>query len=228
MPHSSRSLGEIVSTLTRTEFDAQNEETDPLDSPPVGYVVPHRRDLLAPPFRPGQADRRSASRRRRRRSHESMSRLSAVERASPAKSCPSGGHERLGDVSRRLLSLTPLPAKLKRAAPLPVSHPYLQELEAESIHIMREVAAEFRNPVMLYSIGKDSSVMLHLALKAFYPAKPPFPLLHVDTTWKFREMIAFRDRRQKARPRSASSTSTRRAGAWASTRSRMVGASTPR
>ena len=58
---------------------------------------------------------------------------------------------------------------------------------------MREVAAEFRNPVMLYSIGKDSSVMLHLALKAFYPAKPPFPLLHVDTTWKFREMIAFRD-----------------------------------
>jgi sulfate adenylyltransferase subunit 2 len=70
---------------------------------------------------------------------------------------------------------------------------YLRELEAESIHIMREVAAEFRNPVMLYSIGKDSSVMLHLALKAFYPSKPPFPLLHVDTTWKFREMIAFRD-----------------------------------
>src|SRR5499427_5182937 len=70
---------------------------------------------------------------------------------------------------------------------------HLRRLEAESIHIMREVAAEFRNPVMLYSIGKDSSVMLHLALKAFYPAKPPFPLLHVDTTWKFREMIAFRD-----------------------------------
>ena len=70
---------------------------------------------------------------------------------------------------------------------------HLKRLEAESIHIMREVAAEFRNPVMLYSIGKDSSVMLHLALKAFYPAKPPFPLLHVDTTWKFREMIAFRD-----------------------------------
>ena len=66
-------------------------------------------------------------------------------------------------------------------------------LEAESIHIMREVAAEFRNPVMLYSIGKDSSVMLHLAMKAFYPSKPPFPLLHVDTTWKFREMIEFRD-----------------------------------
>jgi sulfate adenylyltransferase subunit 2 len=69
----------------------------------------------------------------------------------------------------------------------------LKRLEAESIHIIREVAAEFRNPVMLYSIGKDSSVMLHLAMKAFYPGKPPFPLLHVDTTWKFREMIAFRD-----------------------------------
>ena len=71
---------------------------------------------------------------------------------------------------------------------------HLRQLEAESIHIMREVVAEFENPVMLYSIGKDSSVMLHLARKAFYPAKPPFPLLHVDTTWKFREMIEFRDR----------------------------------
>jgi sulfate adenylyltransferase subunit 2 len=70
---------------------------------------------------------------------------------------------------------------------------HLKRLEAESIHIIREVAAEFRNPVMLYSIGKDSSVMLHLAMKAFYPSKPPFPLLHVDTTWKFREMIKFRD-----------------------------------
>jgi sulfate adenylyltransferase subunit 2 len=70
---------------------------------------------------------------------------------------------------------------------------HLERLEAESIHILREVAAEFANPVMLYSMGKDSSVMLHLALKAFYPAKPPFPLLHVDTTWKFREMISFRD-----------------------------------
>ena len=70
---------------------------------------------------------------------------------------------------------------------------YLRQLEAESIYIMREVAASFRNPVMLYSIGKDSSVMLHLARKAFYPAKPPFPLLHIDTTWKFREMISFRD-----------------------------------
>lgn len=71
---------------------------------------------------------------------------------------------------------------------------HLRQLEAESIHIMREVAAEFSNPVMLYSIGKDSSVMLHLARKAFYPAPPPFPLMHVDTTWKFREMIEFRDK----------------------------------
>ena len=74
---------------------------------------------------------------------------------------------------------------------------HLQRLEAESIHIMRDVAAQFQNPVMLYSIGKDSSVMLHLALKAFYPSKPPFALLHVDTTWKFQEMIAFRDQRAK-------------------------------
>jgi len=71
---------------------------------------------------------------------------------------------------------------------------HLRQLEAESIHIIREVAASFDNPVMLYSIGKDSSVMLHLARKAFHPGKPPFPLMHVDTTWKFREMIAFRDR----------------------------------
>jgi sulfate adenylyltransferase subunit 2 len=70
---------------------------------------------------------------------------------------------------------------------------HLRRLEAESIHIMREVVAECERPVMLYSIGKDSSVMLHLALKAFHPARPPFPFLHVDTTWKFREMIAFRD-----------------------------------
>ena len=70
---------------------------------------------------------------------------------------------------------------------------HLQRLEAESIQIMREVVAECEHPVMLYSIGKDSAVMLHLAMKAFYPSKPPFPLLHVDTTWKFREMIEFRD-----------------------------------
>ena len=74
---------------------------------------------------------------------------------------------------------------------------HLKQLEAESIHIMREVVAEFEKPVMLYSIGKDSSVMLHLAMKAFHPGKPPFPFLHVDTTWKFREMIEFRDRRAK-------------------------------
>ena len=71
---------------------------------------------------------------------------------------------------------------------------HLDELEAEAIYIMREVAAECEKPVMLYSIGKDSSVMLHLALKAFYPEKPPFPFLHVNTTWKFKEMIAFRDK----------------------------------
>ena len=74
---------------------------------------------------------------------------------------------------------------------------HLKQLEAESIHIIREVAAEFENPVMLYSIGKDSSVMLHLTLKAFYPGKPPFPLMHVDTTWKFQEMIEFRDQQMK-------------------------------
>lgn len=74
---------------------------------------------------------------------------------------------------------------------------HLKQLEAESIHIIREVVAEFENPVMLYSIGKDSSVLLHLARKAFYPAKIPFPLLHVDTTWKFKEMYEFRDRLAK-------------------------------
>jgi sulfate adenylyltransferase subunit 2 len=80
-------------------------------------------------------------------------------------------------------------------APTKLTH--LRQLEAESIHIMREVAAQCERPVMLYSIGKDSAVMLHLAMKAFYPAKPPFPLLHVDTTWKFREMIEFRERMAK-------------------------------
>ncbi len=74
---------------------------------------------------------------------------------------------------------------------------HLEQLEAEAIYIMREVAAECEKPVMLYSIGKDSSVMLHLALKAFYPEKPPFPFLHIDTTWKFQEMIAFRDQTAK-------------------------------
>jgi sulfate adenylyltransferase subunit 2 len=74
---------------------------------------------------------------------------------------------------------------------------HLKELEAESIHIIREVAAEFERPVMLYSVGKDSAVMLHLTMKAFFPGKPPFPLLHVDTTWKFKEMIEFRDQMVK-------------------------------
>ena len=76
---------------------------------------------------------------------------------------------------------------------LPGAAPHLRQLEAESIHIIREVAAECRNPVFLYSIGKDSSVLLHLIRKAFYPSRPPFPMLHIDTGWKFREMIQFRD-----------------------------------
>lgn len=80
-----------------------------------------------------------------------------------------------------------------RTATLPSATTHLRQLEAESIHIIREVAAECRNPVFLYSIGKDSSVLLHLIRKAFYPSRPPFPLLHIDTGWKFREMIAFRD-----------------------------------
>jgi sulfate adenylyltransferase subunit 2 len=80
------------------------------------------------------------------------------------------------------------------ASTLPLSLTHLQRLEAESIHIMREVVAEADKPVMLYSIGKDSAVMLHLARKAFHPARPPFPLLHVDTTWKFRDMYALRER----------------------------------
>src|SRR5579864_1469621 len=86
-----------------------------------------------------------------------------------------------------------LPAASAATGLAPRTLTHLQRLEAESIHIMREVVATCERPVMLYSIGKDSSVMLHLALKAFYPARLPFPLLHIDTTWKFREMIAFRD-----------------------------------
>ncbi len=86
-----------------------------------------------------------------------------------------------------------MPAKSAAAAPGTPSLTHLQRLEAESIHIMREVVAECERPVMLYSIGKDSAVMLHLATKAFFPAVPPFPLLHVDTTWKFRAMYEFRD-----------------------------------
>ncbi len=86
---------------------------------------------------------------------------------------------------------------ITHGAKKPMSLTHLQRLEAESIHIMREVVSETDNPVMLYSIGKDSAVMLHLAMKAFYPAKPPFPLLHVDTTWKFQEMYRFRDEMAK-------------------------------
>ncbi len=84
-----------------------------------------------------------------------------------------------------------VPSADKSASRATLSH--LDRLESESIHIIRDVTAEFDNPAMLYSVGKDSAVMLHLAMKAFYPGKPPFPLMHVDTTWKFREMIAFRD-----------------------------------
>jgi sulfate adenylyltransferase subunit 2 len=91
---------------------------------------------------------------------------------------------------RSRVPITDLPVAVDRRTALT----HLQRLEAESIHVLREVVAEATNPVMLYSIGKDSSVMLHLARKAFYPAPPPFPLLHVDTTWKFRDMYAFRDR----------------------------------
>src|SRR5262245_37175849 len=87
-------------------------------------------------------------------------------------------------------------ASASAAEPRPMTH--LQRLESESIHIMREVVAECERPVMLYSIGKDSAVMMHLALKAFHPAPPPFPFMHVDTTWKFRDMIAFRDRQARA------------------------------
>jgi len=85
------------------------------------------------------------------------------------------------------------PVSHRNRKPMTISLNHLQRLEAESIHIFREVAAAFAKPVMLYSVGKDSSVLMHLAMKAFYPARPPFPFLHVDTTWKFREMIAFRD-----------------------------------
>ncbi len=103
-------------------------------------------------------------------------RLAVLEQSYAAKDQP------------RLEAVTPKPDVLSAHA---MTH--LDRLEAESIHIMREVAAEAENPVMLYSVGKDSAVMLHLAMKAFYPSKPPFPLMHVDTTWKFKEMIAFRD-----------------------------------
>lgn len=98
-----------------------------------------------------------------------------------------------GGTAQRISHQTGRAVDLANTIELPNRVNHLRRLEAESIHIIREVAAEFRNPVMLYSIGKDSSVMLHLAMKAFFPSTPPFPLLHVDTTWKFREMIRFRD-----------------------------------
>ena len=105
---------------------------------------------------------------------------------------------------------------------------HLRRLEAESIHIMREVVAEFRAPVMLYSIGKDSSAMLHVALKAFHPAPLPFPLLHVDTTWKFREMIAFRDETAAGSVSTCACTSIRTASPEASIRSLRAARFTPK
>ncbi len=107
----------------------------------------------------------------------------------------SGGQCTLKTLEKAFAVLHGLEGKLVPDVSNNLTH--LQRLEAESIHIMREVVAQCANPVMLYSVGKDSSVMLHLALKAFYPAKPPFPLLHVDTGWKFKDMTAFRDRRIK-------------------------------
>ena len=106
-----------------------------------------------------------------------------------------GGQCTLKTLEGAITKLDALESSSKAAGELDMTH--LDRLEAESIHIMREVAAQCENPVMLYSVGKDSSVMLHLAEKAFYPSPPPFPLMHVDTTWKFKEMIEFRDRRAK-------------------------------
>ena len=104
---------------------------------------------------------------------------------------------------------------------------HLRQLEAESIHIIREVAAEFSNPVMMYSIGKDSSVMLHLARKAFYPEHPAVPLLHVDTGWKFREMYEFRDRTAKAYGCELLVHKTRKGWRWALARLSTAAPSIP-
>ena len=106
-----------------------------------------------------------------------------------------GGQCTLKTLEGAITKLDALEKSSKDAGDISMTH--LDRLEAESIHIMREVAAQCANPVMLYSVGKDSSVMLHLAEKAFYPSAPPFPLMHVDTTWKFKEMIEFRNRRAK-------------------------------
>ena len=116
-------------------------------------------------------------------------RLADLERAAASGPDPTQGSSPKPMTTTEPASATPA------RDPLLMTH--LDRLEAEAIHIMREVAAEAENPVMLYSVGKDSAVMLHLALKAFHPSKPPFPLMHVDTTWKFREMIAFRDETAK-------------------------------
>src|SRR5690606_5403752 len=109
---------------------------------------------------------------------------------------------RYGRSHGQLLHWTATSGKVARPRPRPAppmpdgsTRTHLDPLETERLHILREVAADFRNPVMMYSIGKASSVLLHLLLKAFFPARPPIPLLHVDTNWKFREMIAFRDQR---------------------------------
>jgi sulfate adenylyltransferase subunit 2 len=106
-----------------------------------------------------------------------------------------GGQCTLKTLEKAFLRLSALETKYAGQKQFLLTH--LERLEAEAIHIIREVAAQSENPVMLYSVGKDSSVMLHLAEKAFFPSRPPFPLMHIDTTWKFKEMIEFRDRRAK-------------------------------
>ena len=118
-----------------------------------------------------------------------------------------GAMHKIGCCSASINLISRVPSSAPPSASMPGRlSTHLRRLESEAIHILREVVAEFRKPVMLYSIGKDSSVMLHVALKAFHPAKPPFPLLHVDTTWKFKEMIAFRARRRAGSGWSSSST----------------------
>src|SRR6185369_16671412 len=133
---------------------------------------------------------------RRRRMAGSVHRFKggrAASRAAARDTRPRAGGASEGRMKRE--DRCEIAGDLERAnaTEAPTSLTHLQRLEAESIHIMREVVAECERPVMLYSIGKDSGVMLHIAKKAFHPSVPPFPLLHVDTTWKFREMIAFRD-----------------------------------
>jgi sulfate adenylyltransferase subunit 2 len=121
-------------------------------------------------------------------------RLSALE-VPPSRTAKPAAKPNAENETRKGSSMNASPDQPPGRLPLdPLTMTHLDRLEAEAIHIMREVASEAENPVMLYSVGKDSSVMLHLAVKAFYPSKPPFPLMHVDTTWKFREMIEFRDK----------------------------------